>query len=772
VTAGVGLTPTTFSGVVAGVATVEAAVVGIVGVRLRDPILVWLSAGLAAAAYGFTADWLEWEATTLISITSIVGGLLAVVSATAFLRGISSERLRLWLYPAGASAHAAAVTVVANAWIQLSLEDASGVTSAVAAAEAAIVGLIATVRRYPLLVLPAAASGAASYGLMAAWLDWTAPTVITVTAAVGATLLVLWEFGYLRGIAAERLRMWVPAAGAVGATAAVAVVVVAGSELANRPANGVFAGVVWFVAGLVGVIASRRRDSVIAGVATTLAAAGYGFGVAWLSWDAETFIAVTGSIGAVLLIATTFAHLAGFGSRRARIWLPSATAAGHLALLAASAAAVATPDRTDPAGVMAGVAAFEAVVLGIIGTARRNHLMIFAASTLAAVAYWLATVAVDLDGPGLVILTGATAMTVAVGASILTALAKPGSRWSMWTTPAHGLAGLGGMMSFLMAGAELSDEASLGAMALVSFGTGTYLAANTRFASDEWALGSFAAVAYVISAGLFMAWSAEANSAQGAVVFGTAALGLAATASWSARNLDTRWRVPLAIGGAGFQAVALIGASAEYGTNSAEFASALLIAGAALATHGLLAGRLRAVEAALVIWLIAGLVLIDEQLTLTLHAAVALTSAALLAVLEIERHRRHDEHPATPAALARAEWVLMIAPMAMAAYSMGDHLSYGIVLFLEGLLLTAWGAMTRIRRRAFIGFGGAVLAILLSAAIPMAAGARAGLTQGTWLLIGAIAAAVFIAVGSTIERQRAAIGRRLHDLSEILEDWE
>ena len=64
------------------------------------------------------------------------------------------------------------------------------------------------------------------------------------------------------------------------------------------------------------------------------------------------------------------------------------------------------------------------------------------------------------------------------------------------------------------------------------------------------------------------------------------------------------------------------------------------------------------------------------------------------------------------------------------------------------------------------------MAILLSVAIPVARGIQAGITEGTWLLVAAVAALVFIVVGSTIERQRAAIGRQLRQLGEILEDWE
>jgi hypothetical protein len=94
------------------------------------------------------------------------------------------------------------------------------------------------------------------------------------------------------------------------------------------------------------------------------------------------------------------------------------------------------------------------------------------------------------------------------------------------------------------------------------------------------------------------------------------------------------------------------------------------------------------------------------------------------------------------------------------------------VLFAEGLVLTGWGAVTRIRRRAFVGFGGAALAILLAAAIPTVRGVNEGLAGSTWLWVGAIAAVVFLIAGSTIERQRAAIGRQFGKLAEILEEWE
>ena len=308
--------------------------------------------------------------------------------------------------------------------------------------------------------------------------------------------------------------------------------------------------------------------------------------------------------------------------------------------------------------------------------------------------------------------------------------------------------------------------------ALAAFGIGTYLLANARSAPREWYLPVVAAVAYVASSAFLTAWAAETGTAEHAVLFGVAALGLVGTASWNAPGIARMHRTALGVASSGWEVVALVAATARFGWAGSESASVVLIAGAALATHGLLARRLLAVEAALVTWLVAGLTLIDEQIDLTMQATVILVSVVLLTVLEVERRRRRLEELPDLDVLHRAEWLLMIAPLAFAAYGMGDRLWFGLVLFAEGLLLIGWGAVTRIRRRAFIGFGGAVLAILLAIAIPTVRGVQEGLAGGTWLVIGAIAAVLFITVGSTIERRRAAIGRSLQQLGEILEDWE
>jgi hypothetical protein len=198
----------------------------------------------------------------------------------------------------------------------------------------------------------------------------------------------------------------------------------------------------------------------------------------------------------------------------------------------------------------------------------------------------------------------------------------------------------------------------------------------------------------------------------------------------------------------------------------------LIVVGAALAAYGLLTGELLAVEVALVVWLLALMVLVNHRIELPLHAAVVVSSAALLGVVEIDRYRRRSARQSIPAGLHHIEWVLMLAPLILATADMFGSLWFGLVLAVEGGLLAAWGVFTEVRRRALVGAGAIALAIVLSAVIPALHGIQAGLAGGTWLAVGAGVATLFLVAGSTIERRRTAIGRRLAHLAEILEEWE
>nr|MDJ0924304.1 hypothetical protein [Acidimicrobiia bacterium] len=166
------------------------------------------------------------------------------------------------------------------------------------------------------------------------------------------------------------------------------------------------------------------------------------------------------------------------------------------------------------------------------------------------------------------------------------------------------------------------------------------------------------------------------------------------------------------------------------------------------------------------------MILVNQRMELTLHAAVMIVSVTLLATIELDRFRRAMADQPIPHGIHHLEWVLMLAPMVLAVADMFESLWFGLILFAEGALLTWWGAMTEVRRRALLGIGAMVTAIILSVVIPAMHGVSGGLTGGTWLAIGAVAAVVFIGTGSVIERRRHTIGRRLARIAEILEHWE
>jgi hypothetical protein len=56
--------------------------------------------------------------------------------------------------------------------------------------------------------------------------------------------------------------------------------------------------------------------------------------------------------------------------------------------------------------------------------------------------------------------------------------------------------------------------------------------------------------------------------------------------------------------------------------------------------------------------------------------------------------------------------------------------------------------------------------------IPLIEGVDRNLTGGVWLVIGGVAAVVFIALGVVLEKYRTSIGERLTDFGDILESWE
>jgi len=454
-----------------------------------------------------------------------------------------------------------------------------------------------------------------------------------------------------------------------------------------------------------------------------------------------------------------------------QLWLAPLLGLGQIAAGVVIAIAVQGFDPPAAAGISFGVLSFEAILAGVGGTVARDRNLIAGGGVLAAMAYgtvpqWLLWTRMEFIG-----FTAVVAIVLAVGATIVTEIGE--GRWALWTGPLHGLTLAAGGAIALKTIAAVPGWQGLWILAALACGVGCYLAANAAAASGEWNLRFLGVVSFIGSAALAIGAEAERNGAVFTAMLVVGAVGIvAAIEAGLLAEAEHPWRLEIGLLAGGLLAVPLISAAGVFGALGVEMGTLLIVAGAGLAAYGLLAHDLLVIEGAIVVWLGALMILVNERMELTLHAAVVISSFTLLATVELERHRRRLAEQEIPEGLYHLEWILMLAPLVLAVADMFESLWFGLALFAEGLLLAGWGALTGVRRRALLGVGAMVTAIILSVIIPALHGINTGLTGGTWLAIGAVAATVFIITGSAIERRRHAIGRRLAHIAEILEHWE
>jgi hypothetical protein len=612
---------------------------------------------------------------------------------------------------------------------------------------------------------------AATFGLTGVWLEWSASelvmiagigAVLTIGGAVALTIATSWP---------ARLVVWTTPVHAIGHGLAVTSYLAAVDDLSGATPYGLATLLLLLEATAFGIIGTARRwQGASNGAAGFIAGAFVLFGY-WQHWSTHEAIAYTAITGAALSILTVAGFLAGGISDRLRMWLGPVLALGQAAGVAVVAMAVATLEPSEAAGVAAGVLAFEAVLAGSAGTIIRSALLATASAGLAAAAYglvpqWLGWTRIDF-----IVVTAAVAGLLAITATIVTERRQ--GRWALWIAPLHGLTivAVAAIAGKTLATTPGADE--LWILSAVAFGFASYLAVNAPAAPTEWNVRTLAVAFFISAAGLAVGAEVARDGAVFAAALVVAAAGLViAVGAGLLANTASTWRVEASLLSAGLLAVALGGVASRFDPLGVEMGTLLVVVGAALAGYGLLAHNVAVIEGAMVVWLGALMILVNQRMELTLHAAVIIVSVTLLATVELERYRCHLAEEVVPDGLHHLEWVLMLAPLTLAVADMFESLWFGLALFAEGALLAVWGAFTEVRRRALLGVGAMVGAIVLSVIIPAMHGISAGLTGGTWLVIGAIAATFFIIAGSSIERRRHAIGRQLAHIAEILEDWE
>ncbi len=493
---------------------------------------------------------------------------------------------------------------------------------------------------------------------------------------------------------------------------------------------------------------------------------------AWLAWNAGQTIAATAIVAAVFLTLAVLAEMAPSLPSRIRTWRVQAFWISQFGALAAMGIASVSLSEAGAAGVIVGVLAVESLVAGLMGTFRRSSGVNIGAAFLAAGAYSQLPVWLAWSPDEYLVATGLVALALALIATMATRGRAESARLDSWVAALHGLTGAAvlGVLAEALSPSATDQDFWLASAVLVA--VGAHLAANAWAAPQELPVRG-AAVVSVLAGALCAAVAADfAEGPLLATSLAAAGLGLVvAIGAGSVANTTAVWRRELVGMFAGLEVIAVGGLLQRYQPLDTETGAVLVVVGAALAGYGILARHLEIVELALVAWLGAFLVLVNDQIGMSMHAAALTASVALLGVLELERVRYEIDDVTVPQWVDQAEWLLMMAPLTLAAAEMFGHLWFGLVLFGEGLALGAWGTATQVRRRAFLGVGAIVLSVVLTAAIPAVHGLMVGLAAGTWLAIGAIAAVVFIAAGSAIERQRHAIGRGLARIGEIVDHW-
>jgi len=435
---------------------------------------------------------------------------------------------------------------------------------------------------------------------------------------------------------------------------------------------------------------------------------------------------------------------------RVALWRVPLHALAQGAAVVVAGAAVGAFGVPGGLGVVAAVLAVEALVTGVVGTVEEWPGLVFLAAAFAAVAYGCLGGWLEWGTDVVVMVTAAVGLALAAGATGLSHRLAAPARISLWELPLHALAQAAAATVAVAAFDGYGRSRALTVTAAVAVFETVMLAVNARRIPAE-----------------YSARWISAEFAAGAVFLALAAVG------YGLQSAEHLWRAPLGVFTALVAPGAVVAAAVMVGAPHAHTAATLAFGGAGLMAIGLLTRRLAWVEGGLVAWLGAGLIAGNEHLDFTSHLTVVPVVVTLLVVIEVERsRRRREEQEPSPRPLRLLEWALMLAPLALCVADAAQELWYLGVLAAEGAGLMAWGMLSEVRRRALLGVGALAMTILLAAIIPLSRGISAGLAGGTWLGIGAGAAVLLIALGSTLERQRRRLGLALAAASRAMEGWE
>jgi len=363
----------------------------------------------------------------------------------------------------------------------------------------------------------------------------------------------------------------------------------------------------------------------------------------------------------------------------------------------------------------------------------------------------------------------ATGIAVAVGLS---------ARWARlpadWAASLGGLSAAGGLAVGALgftpsSGVDPHTGANLLAMVSASMATGCGLAARPLGVAAM----REACALLGVAAGALLSYGMRLEPAALTAAWSTAAIGatLAVLTLWRARP-TARWIRPLALLAAAGGA-ATIGVAASALPRKDLLEVALLVVGVQTTTAGIVLRRPEPLYASPLLFCAAWLLFASEALAGEVQWFTVPIGIALLSVVGVGRAaRRGQGDPPASAELLVLEYLGM-------AFVVGDGLAEsiatsparGLFALAFGVGLAAWGALTRVRRRALFGAGAALVAVALMLGGPIARLVPKTTGPALWVALAA-SGVVLIALATGLERGRATVAEAIRRLDALMEGWE
>jgi len=594
----------------------------------------------------------------------------------------------------------------------------------------------------------------------------------------------------------ERAEMWAWPLQALGQLGLIVALAVAAVRIDAADASGwagltvsearlAIAGVLGFEAALIGATATARRRWDWAWVSMGFAAGAIGMLLARIDPSAGQLVGFL--IPAGMLVATVAALADSIELReRAAMWVGPAQGLGQFGLLVvALAALLRLQDSTvsaweglgtgDAQLALSAVLAFEAVLVGAVGTRREQPAAPWIAVVSAGGAYAMFGAWAGWGPVGIWAATIPPGVVLAL-AAVLAAVRRVGGRAGMWTAPVHVLGQVGLVVGGLVALANFGVQAAAGNWAALLGGEAVLLGMAAPLVPAELRPRDTAA-GLAMAAVLCAVGAVEGATGQTVVLQVVAGLGAVSLFSVDAlRRRYPEWHTGGWVFGLGAIAGAMILAAALIDPVGGAMAGTLAIGGAGLVAGGLRSGRWPLAYLGLVMILGAALMAGREVLDGNRHAYAVSIAVVLLIILDMERIRLgRVDHPARRERLdviRVAELVVMGVPLLMAGIDALRDFPYTGLLAGESVMILLWAIASQVRRRLLVGALGVVATILIPAVMLARSAGSGGITIRKALAIGAALAVVFIVVGSLLERGRARVGRAIRRVSEILEEWE